>query len=72
MQVAEHWHMTCLHKGVAGFQRAVHMKHVGQQILASFISRQLRGAWNAWVDMVEVGHNVPLLCFKAVHLDPWV
>ena len=58
VQAAEHWHMTSLHKGMAGFARAVHLKHVGQQILANFVSRQLRGAWNAWTDLVQVKQKV--------------
>lgn len=54
MQAAEHWHLTCLGKGMAGLQHAVRLKRVGQQILTNFLSRRLRAAWNAWTDMVQV------------------
>lgn len=54
MQAADHWQMTCLRKGMAGLQHALHIKQVGRQILANFISRRLHEAWNAWLDIVEV------------------
>ena len=57
MQAAEHWHMNCLGRSMAALQHAVHLKRVGQQILANFLTRRLRAAWNAWTDMIQVNHR---------------
>lgn len=54
MQAAEHWRMSALQKGFAALQHAAHLKRTGQQILANFLSRRVRAAWNAWTDMVQV------------------
>ena len=70
VQAAEHWQMRCLRNGMAAFWQAVHLKHIGRQILANFVSRQLYGAWNAWVDMVQVHPQpliFPLMLVRQVH-----
>ncbi len=54
MQAAEHWRMLALQKGFSALQHAAHLKRTGQQILANFMSRRVRAAWNAWTDMVQV------------------
>lgn len=64
VQAAEHWQLTRLHKGMAGFVQAVHLKHVGQQIMANFVSRQLCGAWNAWTDLVQVKQHASDCAFS--------
>ena len=54
MQAAQHVRSLYLSKGLTGLWQAAHLKHVGQQVLANFISHRLRAAWNAWLDMVQV------------------
>lgn len=62
MQAAEHWRMSALQKGLSALQHAAHLKRTGQQILANFLSRRVRAAWNAWTDMVQVSSSITPLC----------
>ena len=54
MQAAGHCRTVYLHKGLLGLAQAAHLKRIGQQILGNFISRRVRAAWNAWVDLIQV------------------
>ena len=54
--------MSALQKGFSALQHAAHLKRAGQQILANFLSRRVRAAWNAWTDMVQVSSSIKLLC----------
>lgn len=54
MQAAEHCRALYLHKGLLGLGQAAHLKRTGLKVLANFISRRLRAAWNAWADLLQV------------------
>ena len=54
VQAVEHWRALYLHKGLLGLGQAAHLKRIGQQVLGNFISRRVRAAWNAWVDLIQV------------------
>lgn len=54
LQAAQHCRALYLHKGLLGLGQAAHLKRIGLQVLGNFISRRLRAAWNAWLDMLQV------------------
>ena len=70
VQAAEHWQLLTLHKGFAALQQAAQLKRTGQRILANFLGRRMRAAWNAWTEMVQVScHSIGVAqaaCFESM------
>jgi len=53
-QAADHWRTLVLRNCLTALQQAAQLKRTGQRILANFLGRRIRAAWNAWSDMVQV------------------
>lgn len=76
LQAADHRCAVLLHKGWTSLWQAAQLKRIGQRILANFLGRRVRAAWNAWADMVQArpcpdlspGPLLPLLLLPCTHI----